>query len=303
MNNDLRGKANRQMVEQLKQTVFGKLPIAVILFSATFVDGRFKERIAQAVDYIHKVIRTGNEASKILFGITAEIIQEGNINALFGGKPPDMDELGEIVAQCLDGLLGAIEAGVFVRKDIEELMGHLRQLAYTVILPESSEPDENERVKFALSVVEKMGAAISEENEPENQGLVESLSSYLDVALNDGVASLKNGDDPIIPFAMTWNDAEKQSIQRCLADDYEKGVQMARDHVSRKCNGMAVYCIVWSGYVTIEGQRTDALLIEAARRGGAKAVLMAMCYKPTAENAPFEETGSVRLLEYRDNLL
>jgi hypothetical protein len=96
---------NHPLVQQLKESVFGKLPITVILFAATFVQGRFKERIERAVDYLHEVIRTGNQASKTLFGITADLIQEGDIYGLFGGETPDLDELGAVMAQCLEGLL------------------------------------------------------------------------------------------------------------------------------------------------------------------------------------------------------
>jgi hypothetical protein len=78
---------------------------------------------------------------------------------------------------------------------------------------------------------------------------------------------------------------------------------MARDHVVNHGEDTAAYCIVWSGYVTLEGRRSDALLVEAAERDSEKAVLMALCYRPASDEAPFEEIGAVRLLEFRDNLL
>lgn len=305
MHTDPPQNPNHHLVQQLKESVFGKLPISVILFAASFVQGRFEERIGRAVDYLHEVIRTGNQASKTLFGITADLIQEGDIYELFGGEMPDMDELGAVMAQCLEGLLGAIEAGAFTRPEIVELMEHISQLAHVVMLPESDRPHEHGQVKIAISVLAKMRAAIAEagEGEGRRKGLPDSLTAYLDVALNEGSDALKAGHDPVIPFVMTWETAGEPSVRRCLSDEYERGVQMARDHVAQKGGDTAAYCIVWSGYVTLEGQRTDALLIEAAERDSEKAVLMALCYRPAKGEAPFEEIGAVRLLEHSDNLL
>jgi hypothetical protein len=203
------------LVQQLKESVFGKLPISVILFAATFVQGRHEERIGRAIDYLHEVIKSGNQASKTLFGITADLLQEDDIYGLFGGETPDLDELGAVMAQCLEGLLGAIEAGAFTRPEIAELMEHLSQLAHVVMLPESDRPEEHGQVRIAISVLAKMRAAIAEagEGEGRRKGLPDSLTAYLDVALNEGSDALKAGHDPVIPFAMTWEKGGEPSIR------------------------------------------------------------------------------------------
>ncbi len=158
---------NRQMVEKLKQTVLGKLPITVILFAATCVEGNFKQRVDQALSYLYQVIKIGNDASRTLFGIAAEIIQEEKIHGMYGDKTPSMDEIGTILSQGLQNLLVAVEAGVFARPDIIELMDHLHQLAYAVMAPESEAPERPEGVQLVLDAMSQMRKAFSESTEQE----------------------------------------------------------------------------------------------------------------------------------------
>lgn len=132
---------------------------------------------------------------------------------------------------------------------------------------------------------------------------IESIIGFIELALNDAVETIKSGLDPVIPFAMTWDSDQKQALQRCVSDDYDKAVQMAHDHVRNSADALTAYCVAWSGYVTMEGTKYDAVLVEAAERNSEKAVLMAMRYIPASETNEYTEVGSVSLLEYRDNLI
>jgi hypothetical protein len=132
---------------------------------------------------------------------------------------------------------------------------------------------------------------------------IKSVVGFIELALNDAVETIKSGLDPIIPFAMTWDSELKQALQRCVSDDYNKAVQMAHDHVRNSTDALTAYCVAWSGYVTMEGTKYDAVLVEAAERSGEKAVLMAMRYTPASQTSAYKEVGNVSLLEYRDNLI
>ena len=213
-------QSNRQMIEQLKQTVFGKLPITVILLAATCVRDDFNKRMVRANEYIEQVIKTGNEASKTLFGITAEIIQEEKVYDLYGGQPPTMEDMGEILHQGLQQLLEAIEAGLFTREDIIELVDHLYRLAHRVMHPESDSPDKHESVQIALAAMDKMCEAVANPEgknvETNGKGVPEAVIKRVDLVLNNAVDSLKSGIDPIIPFAMAWDRSDERMIQRSL---------------------------------------------------------------------------------------
>jgi hypothetical protein len=218
-----------------------------------------------------------------------------------------MDEIGEILHQGLEQLIGAVEAGLFARKDIVELTDHFYHLAHAVMLPESDAPDAHGNVQFALAAMAKMREAVAggidQDGQASGQGLSATLTQCLDAVLDNAGQSLKAGIDPIMPFAMVWDNDGERTIQRSVSGEYDHAVKMAHDYVKSRADVLSVYAIAWSGYVTMEGTRYDAVLVEAAERDSEKAVLMALRHIPANETTGYKELGSVSLLEYRDNLL
>jgi hypothetical protein len=278
----------------------------VILFSTTCVEGDLGKRMTRATEYIDTVIKTGNDASRTLLGITSEIINDNQILEVFEGRQPDLDEIQETLHQGLVQLIGAVDAGLFARADIIELTEHLRQLAYQVMLPESDSPESHPKVGMALAALAKMREAVADSGEPAGLtggGLSDTLTRCLDAVLDNAVESLKAGQDPFLPFAMVWDHAGERTLQRSVSEEYEQAVRMAHDFVRSRAGEISAYGIAWSGYVTMEGTRYDAVLVEAAERGSDQAMLMALRYTPATDEADFQELGHVAMLEHRDNLI
>ena len=126
----------------------------------SFVEGDIIRRMKRALNYIDKALQSGGDFSQTRFGITAELIAEGNILSLFYGKEPSVEELSEILSEGTDKLINAADRGLFNRRDIQEIFFHLYKLAYLLMLPESESPDSHEGVKLVLDSMDTLRRSI-----------------------------------------------------------------------------------------------------------------------------------------------
>ncbi len=142
-----------ELIDQVKKTIFAKLPMTVVLFAISFVEDNHEERVDNAIAYIGACTQICGEAAKTLFGITHELINEGKALSLFDNKEPSIQEISAILDECFEKLLISVDEGFFTIEDIQEIYGHLYQLAYEVMLPESESPEDNEGVALVFKAM------------------------------------------------------------------------------------------------------------------------------------------------------
>lgn len=104
-------------------------------------------------------------------------------------------------------------------------------------------------------------------------------------ALDHGLESVRDGDGPLVPFALTEG-AEGRHLTRFAAELLEQGQEEARRHV-RESDAERV-ALAYDGYLSVEGERSDAILVEAQERGTTISVVFAQRYRPE----PFEPVGN-----------
>lgn len=109
--------------------------------------------------------------------------------------------------------------------------------------------------------------------EPSEQ--VHQLAAF---ALEHAVRSIVPDGGPLIPFALVET-ADGRSLHRFVGE-LSEGVARAREHV-RTSGGLRV-AVAWDGYLTVGGQRDDALFVEASEPGE-PSVLMARRYRETPD--------------------
>jgi hypothetical protein len=76
----------------------------------------------------------------------------------------------------------------------------------------------------------------------------------------------------------------------------EESLAQARLAVSKLPSSVTAYAIVHDGYITIQGTKYDAILVEASERGRTGAVLMAQRYIPKTAQQIFQRIGNPALL-------
>ena len=119
-------------------------------------------------------------------------------------------------------------------------------------------------------------------------------------ALDHGVESVKEGG-PLVPFAVIEN-ADGRSLSRFVAETLEEGQEQARRHVRASADAVLA-AVVWDGYAKIEGERTDAILVEAHERGEPASVILLQRYRPGGRLKKFSTIGNPAIAGYGDPLV
>ena len=115
-------------------------------------------------------------------------------------------------------------------------------------------------------------------SEPE-QGPNEFQDMFL-LALDHGYAMIQENGGPLTPFVMIQRTDGEKGIHRFATEMLEDGLDEARAYVARERTSIGMYAIAWDGYATVDGERTDAVLVEAGQRGEEQGVLVCQRYRP-----------------------
>jgi hypothetical protein len=115
-------------------------------------------------------------------------------------------------------------------------------------------------------------------------------------ALDHGIYSIQDGADPLIPFVISEQADGKRKLNRYMADRLEESVAQARLAVSQLSSDVTAYAIVHDVYITIEGTKYDAIIVEASERGRTGAVIMAQRYVQKTAQQSFQRVGTPALL-------
>jgi hypothetical protein len=115
-------------------------------------------------------------------------------------------------------------------------------------------------------------------------------------AVGHGMQMIQASGGPLNPFMFQWKGearTQKVLMGESMEDSVAMGKELARD-VSEDVDGCV---IAWDGYVTIAGERSDALFFQAYERGDKASHVLVQRYEPSPE-AYFRVKGNVALIEH-----
>src|SRR5258707_6477902 len=101
-------------------------------------------------------------------------------------------------------------------------------------------------------------------DEPPNNEV--RLNDIMFLALDHGMASIADDSGPLIPMVFTENQKGERTLQRFVTERLEEGVEKARQFVEQNKSSLDRYAVGWDGFVTIQGRKWDAILVEAGDR-------------------------------------
>ena len=136
---------------------------------------------------------------------------------------------------------------------------------------------------------------------PDITRLSEELLDLVLRALDHGTQSIALGG-PLIPFVMSETAARERNHERFLADTRETALKMAREHIGQLAADAQRVALAYDGSVTIGGERSAAVLVEAQERGKAGSVIFAQRYQPGREQRRLERTCNAAFLGDGDPL-
>ncbi|MBO9627698.1 MAG: hypothetical protein J7484_15155 [Microbacterium sp.] len=99
------------------------------------------------------------------------------------------------------------------------------------------------------------------------------------LALDHGIGSIDGGRDALIPFAIVES-AEGRALNRFMAGTLEDSVAQGRVNLLLT-PGLVLAVLAWDGFLTIDGQRSDAIFGEVYERGGEQSFVFAQRYRRT----------------------
>jgi hypothetical protein len=110
------------------------------------------------------------------------------------------------------------------------------------------------------------------------------LASLSQKALEHGLGSIEDNLGPLIPFTLVVDESHPDPTERRIvltrfaAEFLEESLQQAQGSIVPG-PGIARYAIAWDGYVTVEGRKWDAILVEAGDASAPDGMLLAQRYE------------------------
>ena len=113
------------------------------------------------------------------------------------------------------------------------------------------------------------------------------LNDIMFKALDHAVFSIEDNNETLIPFSLTEDVSGKQTLKRYIADRIEVGVEEGKKAIESMKEEILRYAFAYDGYLTLEGQRWDALFVEAGDKVAATGVLI--CQRYTRKKGLFKK--------------
>ena len=123
----------------------------------------------------------------------------------------------------------------------------------------------------------------------------EKFADLVFLALDHGIDSVRTSGGPLIPFVIVEQDG-KREIRRFATVRLEEGPERAREAIVALPPSATAYAMAYDGYITIQGTKFDAILVEASERGRPAGVRMAQRYIPKKFLRRFQTVGNPALL-------
>lgn len=151
-----------------------------------------------------------------------------------------------------------------------------------------------------------------QQSAPQQPQMSQRLADIAFFALDHGIYSIQDGEGPLVPFVISEQADSKRKLDRYVSVAkvgasevmvLEESLAKARLAVSQLPSDVTAYAIAHDGYITLQGTKYDAILVEASERGRKGAVIMAQRYLPKTARQSFERVGNPALLREEESRL
>ena len=116
----------------------------------------------------------------------------------------------------------------------------------------------------------------------------DALIEFVFTCLDQGTSMIEDGST-LIPYVASETPVGLE-LTRFVSDTLEEGREHANAHAAES-NADRVG-VVYDGYLTVEGERSDAIFVEAQERGATSSVIFAQRYRPGRRFKKFNTIGN-----------
>jgi len=105
------------------------------------------------------------------------------------------------------------------------------------------------------------------------------LNDLMFLALDHAIESIKDTGGPLTPFSITEDAAGGKILTRYAAERLEEGEILGKKKIEEAKARIVRYAFAWDGFVTIEGKKWDAILVEAGDKTRETGLLLCQRYQ------------------------
>tara|TARA_B100001063_G_C16553806_1_gene447408 strand:+ start:299 stop:715 length:417 start_codon:yes stop_codon:yes gene_type:complete len=124
----------------------------------------------------------------------------------------------------------------------------------------------------------------------------EKLMELIFKGVDHSIESIKDSKIPLIPFVMTQKD-EKIEIKRFVAVKLEEAVEKARGYIVDLTDIPDFAILAYEGNLVLNGNKYDAILIDAFDKSDSIAYCFAQRFKPKKFLSKFKQIGNITLVD------
>lgn len=119
----------------------------------------------------------------------------------------------------------------------------------------------------------------------------QALIDLIFMGLDHGIASVRSGG-PLVPFVVVTGGDGKRTLTRFATDRLEHSASRAGEFVAALGGDVTMYAMVVDGYMSADGRKFDAILVEGGERGKPFALQFAQRYELETIEGPLEKIGN-----------
>jgi hypothetical protein len=123
----------------------------------------------------------------------------------------------------------------------------------------------------------------------------EALMELIFLGLDHGVEAIQEISGPLVPFVLT-EDKRGRVLRHFTGDELENALEQAYDFVRQGGSDFDRMVVVYDGYLTVEGHRTDAIYALGYVPGMSETFLFAQRYSAGAPGQIFSTLGNAAYL-------
>jgi hypothetical protein len=126
----------------------------------------------------------------------------------------------------------------------------------------------------------------------------DALIEFVITCLDQGTSMIEDGST-LIPYVVSETPVGLE-LTRFVSDTLEQGREQAKAHAATSDADRVG--VVYDGYLTVEGERSDAIFVEAQERGATPSVIFAQRYRPGGRFKKFNTIGNVAFVDEGDGV-
>jgi hypothetical protein len=116
----------------------------------------------------------------------------------------------------------------------------------------------------------------------------DALIEFVLACLDQGTSMIEDGST-LIPYVASETPVGLE-LTRFVSDTLEEGREQANAHAAESSADRVG--VVYDGYLTVEGERSDAIFVEAQERSATSSVIFAQRYRPGGRFKKFNAIGN-----------